>query len=60
MTGDPTVTETQARRRPIRERVDDLAESPDAEALTEKLRREAASFLSRRPPDEDRERAPLR
>ena len=55
MTSDPTVTETLARRRPIRERVD-LADAPDAEALAEKLRREAASFLSRRSPDEERER----
>lgn len=58
MTGDPTETETLARRRPIRERVD-LADAPDAEALAEKLRREAARFLSRRPPDEARERPRL-
>jgi hypothetical protein len=51
MTSDPTVTETLARRRPIRERVD-LADAPDAEALAEKLAREAASFLSRRPAEE--------
>jgi hypothetical protein len=48
MTGDPTVDDTLARRRPIRERVD-LADTPDDRALAEKLSREAASFLNRRP-----------
>ena len=48
MTGDPTLDDTLARRRPIRERVE-FGDAPDAEALAEKLSREAASFLSRRP-----------
>ena len=48
MTGDPTLDDTLARRRPIRERVD-FADAPDGEALAEKLSREAASFLRRRP-----------
>ena len=54
MTGDPTLDDTLARRRPIRERVD-LADAPDAEALAEKLSREAASFLRRRPRAEEPE-----
>ena len=57
MTGDPSATETLARRRPIRERVD-LDDDPDNAALAEKLQREAASFLSRRPADDEAEHAP--
>ena len=55
---DPTATESLARRRPIRERVD-LADAPDSEAVAEKLRREAASFLSRRPATEPQRKRPL-
>jgi len=55
MTGDTNVDDILARRRPIRERVE-LADAPDAEALAEKLSREAASFLSRRPRADEPER----
>ena len=49
--GDPNADEVMARRRPIRERVD-CGDAPEADALAEKLHREAMSFLSRRPSDD--------